>query len=74
MNYQKYWSPDGGNYTYKYTRIGGWIDGNLTINDKMIFWPNPGAHFNAPAVQSFCSDPCPRGHIKVAYSYKLANR
>jgi len=65
MNYQKYRSKKDGNYTYGYTRIGGWADGNLTINDKMIFWPNHGAEFDAPPVQSFCSDPCPPGYIKV---------
>ena len=72
MNYQKYWSAKDGNYTYKYTQIGGWVDGNLTIKDMMIFWPNPGAQFNAPPVQSFCSEPCPRGHIKVVMSNQQA--
>ena len=66
MNYQKYCSPSGTNCSYKYTRIGGWIDGNLTISDKMMFWPNPGAQLNAPPVQSFCSDPCPPGSVKVS--------
>ena len=65
MNYQKYRVPGEANYAYKYTRVGGWIEGNLTINERMIFWPNPTSRFNASPVQSFCSEPCPRGHVKV---------
>jgi len=71
MNYQKYRSSGDANYSYKYTRIGGWIDGNLTINDSMLFWPNPGAQFNAPPVQSFCSEPCPRGYVKVCNNFGM---
>ena len=63
MNFQKTLSPNG-TFTYEYVRIGGWDNGNLTMEDN-IFWPNKKAIPGGEMIESVCSKPCPRGQIKV---------
>ncbi len=64
MNYQKIWTKNGSIY-YDYVRVGGWDTGNLTIDTKIVFWPNPRVEMRAPVVESVCSKPCPKGQVKV---------
>ncbi len=64
MNYQRITQPNG-SYHYEYVRIGGWDSGNLTMNDNKIFWPNAKRTSGASIVESVCSSPCGKGHVKV---------
>ena len=63
MNFQKITTENG--TVYEYVRIGGWKNGNLTMEDSKIFWPNLQAEHGAPPVESICSEPCPGGEVKV---------
>lgn len=62
MNYQKI-----NGTKYDYVRIGGWDSGNLTINNRQIYWPRRASH-GATLVESVCSKPCPKGQVKVSSS------
>ena len=64
MNFQRVPTTNG-SFEYEYVRIGGWDNGNLSMNSGKIFWPNKLAESGAPVVESVCSKPCPRGEIKV---------
>jgi hypothetical protein len=67
MNFQRQ-SNDSSlpiNERYKYVKIGTWQNGNLTVDDNMIFWPNRAAQANVSIVESFCARPCGHGEIKV---------
>ena len=66
MNFQKIKRPDG-EIRYGYVRVGGWDNGNLTMEDSKIFWPNRDQSIGAPMVESVCSRPCPKGQVKVSY-------
>ncbi|XP_038078721.1 metabotropic glutamate receptor 1-like [Patiria miniata] len=48
------------NGKYKYVPIGDWSAGVLEMNDTAMMWNNASS---TPAT-SFCSEPCPKAHIK----------
>ena len=71
MNFQRVPGADG-NHSYQYVRIGGWDNGNLTMDDHKILWPVK-ALSAAPLVESVCSRPCPKGQIKVSNSISVGD-
>lgn len=64
MNFQKFVSPNGSVF-YDYKTIGGWVDGNLTMEKSDIYWPSTNQRPGAPVVESFCSPPCEKGKISI---------
>ena len=49
---------------FGYVRVGEWADGKLTINESSIAWSNG----TKDGVTSFCSEPCPKAHVKVTHT------
>ena len=65
MNYRPIEKTANGT-VYGYRRIGGWDNGQLTMDDD-VFWPGNarGYTYARGSIESVCSKPCPFGEIKV---------